>query len=153
MHGPLRVVRQNESVLLRIGPVSSTAARAWTNHHLASLRALRSRLSELPFHLPLEVLEDFESLLGEWHDLAAPPEPFVWERDMNDFHLRTLVQYWANLDFLSDDQVGALGLAWSPPEAAPFFDALAVAVASALEGQGSEDGFAASLQDHDLRPT
>lgn len=140
-------------MILRIGPVSAEAAQVWTRHHLGSLAGLRDKLDRLPFSLPIEVLGAFEHLLLEWHRHATDAQVFEWERDMDLLQLRTLVQYWANLDYLSDDQVQALGLSWSPPEGAPFFDALAEAVLQALADDDSSGGFAASLVDNDIRPT
>lgn len=139
-------------MLLHIGPVSAEAARTWTGHHLGSLEALRSRLDQLPFSLPTEVLQVFILLLGEWLRHAASNPVFEWQREMDPLQLRMLVQYWANLDYLSDDQVRALGLSWSPPEGAPFFAALAEAVARALADDDSAGDFAASLVDNDIRP-
>lgn len=139
-------------MLLRIGPVSSEAARTWTAHHLGSLETLREKLDQLPFSLPTEVLQAFVFLLGEWHRHAETNSVFEWQREMDPLQLRMLVQYWANLDYLSDDQVRALDLSWSPPEGAPFFAALAEAVAQALADDDSSGDFAASLVDNDIRP-
>lgn len=137
---------------LHIGPVCSEAALAWTSHHLGSLATLRDRLDRLPFSLPPEVLGAFDHLLADWHRHATGAPVFEWEREMDLLQLRTLVQYWANLDYLSDDQVQALGLSWAPPEGAPFFDALAEAVLRALADDEKAGDFAASLLDNDIRP-
>ncbi len=139
-------------MLLRIGPVSAEAARTWTAHHLGSLATLRDSLHRLPFSLPIEVLEVFTLLLGEWHRHAASNPVFEWQREMDPLQLRMLVQYWANLDYLTDEQVRALDLSWAPPGGAPFFDALAEAVARALADDDSSGDFAASLVDNDIRP-
>lgn len=139
-------------MLLRIGPVSAEATRVWTGHHLGSLAVLRGQLDQLPFSLPIEVLETFVLLLAEWNGLAVDGTDFEWQQEMDSLHLRMLVQYWANLDYLSDDQVRALGLDWSPPEGAPFFAALAEAVARALADDEASGDFAASLVDNDIRP-
>jgi hypothetical protein len=139
-------------VLLRIGPVPSGAARVWTGHHLGSLAALRDQLDQLLFSLPVEVLEAFALLLAEWNRHSATGPVFEWQQVMDPLQVRMLVQYWANLDYLSDDQVEALGLSWSPPEGAEFVAALAEAVAVALGGDDSRARFAASLVDNDIRP-
>lgn len=135
-----------------IGPVSATAARIWTERMLANLGQLRIDSRALPFQLPTEVADAFEGLLQGWRAHADVGEVFEWSAEMGADEVARLVQYWANLDSLTDAQVDALGLAWAPAEARPFFDSLAHAVADALAGGGPGESFAALLVEHTAHP-
>lgn len=134
-----------------IGPVSSDAARIWTERMLANLGQLRIDSRALPFQLPTEVADAFEGLLQAWRDHAELEDVFMWSAEMRSDEVARLVQYWANLDSLTDAQVDALGLAWAPAEARPFFDSLAHGVADALAG-GVGEPFAALLVEHTAHP-
>ena len=117
---------------------------------LANLETLRPLRHLLPFRLPDEIADRFVDLLREWRDHAERCGPtFVWSGDLDEDDVRTLVRYWANLDSLSDDTLDDLGLSWSPPDARPFFDALAHATAAALAAEeGGADQFAELLVAH-----
>lgn len=139
-------------MLLVVGPVDADAARAWTGHMLRNLEVVAEARDRLPFRLPEEVSDDFVGLLQGWLDLAQGRDVFEWEARFDPERLRSLVRYWANLDALTDDQVAALGVSWSPPHARPFFDALARAVAEAFERAGDPDPFAELLADVERVP-
>lgn len=139
-------------VRLRIAPVPATAVRLWTTQMLENLGRLRQSIDRLPFLLPDEVSDTFESLLRQWRAEADQADPFEWSTEMDPVELARLVQYWANLDSLTDAQVEALGVSWSSAGARPFFDALADAVAEALEGEGMAGGFAKLLVESGRHP-
>ena len=85
------------------------------------------------------------SLLLEWHRVADRGGMFRWEAEMDEAQVRMLVQYWANLDSLTDEHLDRLGITWSPPDAKEFFDAVAVGVASAFEVNGGREPFSEML--------
>lgn len=128
-----------------IGPVSSAAARAWTEHTLDNLSIVRRSRHVLPFRFPVEIADVFAALLLDWHRVADRGPVFVWEADMEEAQVRMLVQYWANLDSLTDHHLDLMGITWSPPEAKDFFDALATGVAAAFEAAGTPEPFSEML--------
>jgi hypothetical protein len=129
------------AVRIVIGPVSAAAARGWTAHMVANLRAIRPRRDRMPFRLPDEVADAIEALLVGWHDHALVcGDVFEAVEEIDDDEVRLLVRYWANLDSLTDEQVAALGVDWSSPANRPFFEALANGVARALAGDGESGG-------------
>ncbi|HVM09403.1 MAG TPA: hypothetical protein VM345_13130 [Acidimicrobiales bacterium] len=132
-------------MIITVGPVSSHAARLWTSHLLANLVAVRGASDKLPFRLPLEVADAFEALLQEWHEVARTLPTFVWSEDLDPDWVRLLVRYWANLDSLTDEHLSQVGISWSPPDARPFFVALADGVAQAFRGIGQDDPFSELL--------
>jgi hypothetical protein len=141
-------------VLVQIGPVDARAAKAWTEHMLANLAAIRGQLDKLPFKLPAEVVDELAHLLRQWNDHARdalrqqPHTEFRWRREFDPADVHRLVQYWANLDSLTEEHVERLGIDWSPPEARPFFDALATGVAQALAGGDPFAPYADLLVEH-----
>ena len=119
-------------MIVTVGPVASEAALAWTSHILRNLEQVRRSAASLPFQLPLDVADEFERLLKEWHTIAEGSNTFRWSADLDRAWARRLVQYWANLDALTDEEAARIGFEWSPANARPFFAALAGAVAWAF---------------------
>jgi hypothetical protein len=132
-------------VLTSVGPVASVAARNWASHLLANLDAVERTTAALPFRLPNDVADNFRLLLTEWLSVAGESETFMWSIDIDPEPARVLVQYWANLDSLRDEHLDAIGIDWSPPNARPFFIALARAVDEAFRGIGEDNPFARLL--------
>ena len=132
-------------MLVTVGPVSGDAARRWTTHILKNLAVVRAHAGELPFRFPDDVADAFQALLVEWRDHAADVDEFLWEAEVEGTVARVLVQYWANLDSLTDEHLERMGIDWSPPDARPFFIALAEGVAEAFDRAGEGDVFAQLL--------
>jgi hypothetical protein len=132
-------------VLVSIGPVDAELARRWTDHLLASLSVLAARRDLLPFRLPDEAIDGFTRLLGHWRAHADRAPTFLWEEDLDADEVRMLVQYWANLDSIDEDLLQRLGLTWSPEGTRPFFEAVALGVAVALEDDEKASPFARLL--------
>lgn len=128
-------------MIVTIGPVCSSAALEWTASTIRNLARVRAASGDggLPIRLPVDVADAFDALLSEWHDHAQRSETFHWSEEFDRDWVRHLVQYWANLDALSTEHAAALGLEWSPPEARPFFAALAEGVAEALSTDDEAD--------------
>ena len=140
---------------IEIGPVEVVSARCWLPHVLEGLRIVRAKQHLLPFRFPKDVADDIDTLLTAWlrHADATPSAAFHWVGALDEEHVRHLVQYWANLDSLTDDQARVLGVDWSPPDGHPFFLALATAVADALaHAERGPDPFAALLVENGDRP-
>jgi hypothetical protein len=140
-------------MIVTVGPVDSAAARAWTSHTLRNLRHVRRVASVLPFQLPLDVADEFERLLQEWARLAEESDTFRWSADLDREWARRLVQYWANLDSLTDEEAARIGFEWSPPEARPFFAALAGGVAWAFVEDDVAEPFSEFLSTRADEPT
>ena len=118
---------------IRVGPVSSEAARLWVANSLGILHGLRRHPDVLPEPVSAEVLDFMEELLISWSSVAAETEMFVWAGRARAEMVRDIVEDWARVDTMSDAQLAQLGCQWSPPEARPFFHALTQAVLDALE--------------------
>jgi hypothetical protein len=86
---------------LDVGPFPSAGGREWIAQAQGLVRILRVN-APMPFAVPPEVLDEFESYFEDWV-VAAGTEPFVWSRDVDPVVLRALMTYWFNLaQFLAD---------------------------------------------------
>lgn len=132
-------------MLVSIGPVDAELARRWTVHLLASLEVLAARRELLPFRLPDEAIDGFTRLLMRWRDHADGHQEFTWADELDPEEVRMLVQYWANLDSMDEGLLRRLGLTWSPEGTRPFFEAVALGMALALEGDEKASPFARHL--------
>ena len=135
-----------DTVRVKIGPVAAATTIAWTENTRKIVAAVRTNREKMPFAVPLDVLEQFEGLLDDWTRTAERMDPFLWEGDEETPRVRLLVQYWVNLDALSDDDLTRMGVAKSGPEAAPFFDALVEGVVAALETETDTTDYALNVK-------
>ena len=119
-------------VEIRVGPVTSAAARVWVENTSKIIAAVRARPDVLEEAVPDDVLDLFESFLEEWAAVAADTEVFRWVARADVAQVQRLVEHWAAMDRMSDEQLEALGVHWSPPEGAPFFRALTAGVLDAI---------------------
>jgi hypothetical protein len=139
------MVTAEAAVTVRVGPVDVECARVWVDHELRNLAILRVNGDKLPFLVPDEVIDLIGAYFDEWRFVASGSGdgPFEWTASMDRRQLELVVRYWANLDLMTDDLVGRLGLTWAPLSTRPFFDALVAAVDAALRhDDGSHDPFA-----------
>lgn len=81
---------------LDIGPIPSDGAQEWIDQARFLVGLLQAGVAELPFAVPPEVLEEFETYFVDW-EIAAKSDAFVWSREVDLVALRTLMQYWLNL--------------------------------------------------------
>lgn len=135
-----------DTVRVKIGPVPAAATIAWTENTRRVVAAVRANPEKVPFAVPVTVLEDFDSYLDEWQREARDHDPFVWEGESDTARVKSLVQYWVNIDALSDDDMARLGVEWSPPEAEPFFEALVEAVIAGLAGESETAAYARNVK-------
>ena len=130
-------------VRTEIGPVSSSSARAWlgtaseTVDHLARTPALG---------VPGHIVAAFRGYLDGWIEAAAGSESFHWVGELETADLRELAVHWVRLVNLAREDPEASGLQVAPPEAEEFFDALAVAMATALEEEDQGERFSEKFE-------
>ncbi|HET6794137.1 MAG TPA: response regulator [Acidimicrobiales bacterium] len=116
-----------------VGPVSSAAARMWVDNTRRILMALRARPEVLDPPVPEDVLDSFGRFVSDWADQAEVTDEFLWVGRAPVDDVRRLVEHWARVDSMTDEQLEQLGCSWSPPEARPFFVALTQGALRALE--------------------
>ncbi|GAC1544204.1 MAG: hypothetical protein NVS3B12_32900 [Acidimicrobiales bacterium] len=133
------------SVEVRVGPVASEAARLWVANTARILEALRRQPEVLAESVPAEVLDLFARFLDTWSAVAREQEVFTWVARTTPSEIQRLVQYWAAMDRLADEDLARLGCTWSPPGALPFFHALTAAVIEALDAHAESRQLARSL--------
>lgn len=136
-----------DQVTFQLGPVPAEAARVWIRNTTAIVEAVRDHKDELALDVPDEVTELFLRYLSEWLDVAEGQDEFFWAAGADVDNARRLIEYWAAIDALSDEQIRSLGLWWSPPEGEPFFVALTTAILDAVARHDSMEDLAATLRD------
>jgi DNA-binding NarL/FixJ family response regulator len=120
-------------VEVRVGPVDSSVALVWIDNTKRILRALRHHPEILDEPVPDDVFEAFGAFLDTWQEVATANTTFRWVARAAPAEVNHLVESWAVIDRLTDEGLQRLGCAWSPPEGAPFFAALAAGVLDALD--------------------
>jgi DNA-binding NarL/FixJ family response regulator len=128
---------------LRLGPVPSSVARVWIANTSKIIASLRSHPEVLA--VPEEVLDVFEGFLERWRTMAAATEDFYWAARAQAAEVEWLVDWWARIDRMTDDQLAILGVHWSPPEGEPFFRALTASVIDAVSSRREMQSLAAVL--------
>jgi DNA-binding NarL/FixJ family response regulator len=132
-------------VELRLGPVDAAAARVWVENTTRIVAAVRAHPEVLGEPVPDELLEIYEQLLESWRDLAAATEEFYWTARADVAEVERLVEAWARIDRMSDEQLNLLGVHWSPPTGEPFFRALTACVIDAISTRREMESLVAVL--------
>jgi DNA-binding NarL/FixJ family response regulator len=132
------------TVEVRVGPVSSAAARVWVPNTQKILDAVRAHPEVLERAIPADVIDLFYSLLKQWDEIASTTEEFRWAARASTTDVSRIVEYWAVIDRMTDEQLELLGIHWSPREGEIFFRALTEGVLQAL-GRHEETKRLASL--------
>lgn len=132
-------------VELRLGPVDANAARVWIANTASIVAALRGHPGILAEPVPDDVLDVFDQFLETWRALADATEVFYWAARAAVADVERLVDWWATIDRMSDDQLAVLGVHWSPPAGEPFFRALTAAVIDAVSSRREMEALAAVL--------
>lgn len=136
---------------LRLGPLSSEGATAWTTDTLVLLDALEG-CENLPFALPVEMVTLYRAILERMRELAQGTVEFFWECDTTLDELKPIATYWVNIGNLSDAAVEALGGQWSRPAGEAFHTEMLACLLEQLEEE--EPAFGARLRAiWQLRPT
>ena len=136
---------ENASVEVRVGPVPSEAASLWVANTSGILAALRRHPEVMPVDVPEDVMELFGQFLETWGGIAREEAEFSWVARTTPEELQRVVEYWAALDRLTDDDLAVLGCSWSPPAARPFFNALTAGVLEALQAHAESRELARTL--------
>jgi DNA-binding NarL/FixJ family response regulator len=135
------------TLVVRVGPVAAGAARVWIDNTRRIVAALRRDPDVLDEPVTDEVLDLFERFLGSWHDVVAVADQFSWQARAAPDDVRLLLEQWAAIDRMTDEQLDRLGVSWAPPEAEPFWAALTEGVVLALQEQAATQDLAAALAD------
>ena len=133
------------TVEVRVGPVPSSAARLWVQNTSCILSSLHSHPEVIPSGVTEDVLDRFGRFLETWGEIAQEHAEFSWAARTTPSEIQRLVESWAALDRLSDEDLVVLDCAWSPSEARPFFNALTSGVLEALEAHAESRSLARSL--------
>lgn len=133
-------------VELRLGPVDAGSARVWVDNTSRILAAVRKHPEVLEEEVPAGILDQFDVLLETWGTLADAAEDFYWTARGDAVDVQTLVDWWAKIDRLSPEQMGALGVHWSPPKGEPFFLALTACVMDAISDRRDMEALVAALR-------
>lgn len=130
-------------ITVTIGPVPTSSALAWIGAANETLAVLREHDDVA---VPWDVLAAFERFVAEWTDHAERhPETFVWSGLVEDSEVRTIGLHWARI--VSVTRSGRVpSLSAAPPEAAAFYDELALAIAAAM-ASGGDAPIAAAFTD------
>jgi CheY-like chemotaxis protein len=143
-----RLDRGRDQLTIRLGPLPSSAARVWIRNTMDIVRAVNAHLAagDLALDLPEGVTDLFLGYLQNWLDVADAEDEFFWAAGADPADARRLIECWATIDAMPDDQLASLGCHWSPPEGEPFFHALTGAVLEALARHESTRDLAESLR-------
>jgi CheY-like chemotaxis protein len=125
-----RTADPHAAVHVQVGPVPGAAARIWTANTLAILAAVGGHPEIVD--VPVQTLSLFTGLVRQWQETAADADEFLWMARAPIDEVARVVEDWAVIDAMTDDQLTALGVRWSPPEGQPFFEALTEGVLCAL---------------------
>jgi CheY-like chemotaxis protein len=138
--------RSDAEIQVQIGPVPTSATRAWIDNTRRILGSLRLRPEVLGQPMPTEILDLFERFLNIWDEINRGADEFFWTARATSSDVRRLVEWWALIDSMSDAQLAELGVNWSSPEARIFFHALTGGVLAALEQHTAMTELAGTLR-------
>jgi DNA-binding NarL/FixJ family response regulator len=133
-------------VAVQVGPVSSAAATAWIDNTRHILLALRGAPHVTDQPIDVNVLDTFTRYLDLWGQTANGTEEFFWAARAPTSEVERLIEAWASIDRIDDDQLHALGCDWSEPLGRSFFEALTAAVLRALSSHDNTVALARRLQ-------
>ena len=135
------------TVEIHVGPVSGEAARVWVTNTRTIIDAVAAHPEVVGTAIPDDVVELFRSFLIQWGEVAADAEEFRWAARARPADVSRIVEHWATIDRMSDEQLVQLGVHWSPPAGEQFFHALTAGVLEALGRHEETRRLAALLGD------
>lgn len=141
-----RADERGDTVNLTLGPLPSAAACVWIPNTMAIVAAVQTSGHTVGLHVPDDVSNRFLAYLREWLTIAENEDEFFWAAAASADDARRLVEYWSEIDKLTDVQLAQLGCAWSPPEGESFFVALTTAVVTGLDRHADTANLAAALR-------
>jgi DNA-binding NarL/FixJ family response regulator len=140
-----RATASDETMAVRVGPVSAKAARVWISNTRTIIDAVAEHPEVLGEKIPDDVIELFRSFLSDWDAVAANSEEFRWVARARPADVTRIVSHWATIDSMTDEQLAVLGIHWAPPDGMPFFQALTAGVLEALGRHEATKRLAARL--------
>lgn len=141
-----RLDRSKDQLTLTLGPLPSSIARVWIENTLKIIRGVDAHRDELGLDLPDGITDLFVGYLQAWLDVAEANDEFFWAAGADPDDARRLVECWATIDSMTDEQLALIDCHWSPPEGEPFFVALTAAVLDALARHEATQDLAESLR-------
>ena len=117
---------------VKVGPVSSASALAWIENSCDVLRVLRDHPEVVDRPVDEQVFEAFERLLDVWRDIAGAGPVFVWAARVKPGEVGALLEAFAAMDRVDDEQLAALGVRKADPAGAAFFQALTGTIVDAV---------------------
>lgn len=142
-----RVSGEERTMEVRVGPVASAAARVWIANTRRIVDAAVAHPEITGADVPPDVVALFHSFLDQWAAVAEGGDEFLWVARAKPDEVTRVVTHWAALDAMTDEQLAALGVAWSPPDGEPFFRALTAGVLDALRVDEGTQRLAARLSE------
>ncbi len=130
-------------VSVSIGPTSGTSARAWLEEATRTIDRVRANPA---LGVPADVVADFDRYLAVWAT-AMEGDRFLWSGVVESETLRHLAAHWARLVTMARERPEESGIATARPEAAEFFDALALALADGLSRADDAERFAPKFEE------
>jgi len=124
---------RNSTIEVRVGPVSTAAARVWVANTMKIIDAVAAHPEVLGASIPDDVIDLFRTFLEQWRVIAEDGGEFRWVARARPADVERIVSHWAVIDAMTDEQLDELGVAWSPPEGAVFFEALTTGVLEAMD--------------------
>ena len=137
---------EDAEVQMHIGPVSSESARLWIGSSRRIVSALRLHPEVMTEAPPTEILDLFGRFLQIWDEFSEGRDEFFWAARARFSDVQKLVEWWARVDDMSEEQITALGVEWSAPEARPFYHALTEGVLNALDAHAASQELARALR-------
>lgn len=86
--------------------------------------------------IPMEVIEAFEALLGDWEDRANRDLTFIWDAELEPEQVEYLAHAFFDLATGLAEAAEKRGFPVSPPEGDEFYYCLVNALLDALEREG-----------------
>jgi CheY-like chemotaxis protein len=124
--------RRVGELAVHVGPVPSSAALAWITNTTAIVHAVRAAPDLPDVAIADEVYETFLRYLDAWREIAEDGDEFTWAARATAEEVERLIEAWASIDRIDDDQLRTLGCDWSAPLGRSFYESLTTAVLRAL---------------------
>ncbi len=130
---------------VKIGPIPSSAARAWIHNATSIVAAVRTHPELLDRAVDPGVFDAFGRFLQVWSDIAESSDEFLWSVRANPDQVGSLLEAWAAIGRISDDRLAAIGCRRAVPEGRPFSLAVTDAILGAVQRFDAHSELAATL--------
>jgi DNA-binding NarL/FixJ family response regulator len=118
---------------IHVGPVASSAARAWIANTSIVLAAVAEHPELIGTEIPSDVMKTYRSFMDQWDGMAATTDELRLLVRSSASDIYRLAHYWGVIETLTDEQIASLGAHRAAPEGEPFFEALTSGVLDALQ--------------------